>query len=72
MSELERGEYIPQGETDEVVDIFEQLEIRGCAEFDKDDWLSFLPKLNESTSKYTHWDHPHFRLPASGSGLVSI
>lgn len=72
MGELESDVYIPQGEIDEVVGIFEQLESRGCAEFNKDDWLSFLPKLNETTSKYTHWDHPHFRLPASGSGLVSI
>jgi len=72
MSELENGKYVPQGETDEVIEVFKQLEIRGCAEFDKDDWLNFLPKSTEITSLYTHWDHPHFRLPASDKGLVTI
>jgi hypothetical protein len=72
MSELENGKYVPQGETDEVVEVFKQLEIRGCAEFDKDDWLSFLPRSTEITSLYTHWDHPHFRLPASEKGLITI
>lgn len=72
MSELENGKYVPQGEIDEVVEVFKQLEIRGCAEFDKDDWLSFLPRSTGITSLYTHWDHPHFRLPASEKGLVKI
>jgi hypothetical protein len=72
MRELSSGEYIPQGETDDVIELFSQLETGEYDELDGSDWDNFWRGATENnTNKFIHWDHPHFKLLASEVGLVT-
>lgn len=71
MQELSCGDYTPQGETDEVIKLFNSLETGGYDELDGSEWNNFWRGATEgNTNKFTHWDHPHFRLQATELGLV--
>jgi hypothetical protein len=71
MRELSSGEYIPQGETDDVIELFSQLETGEYDELDGSGWDNFWRGATENnTNRFIHWDHPHFKLLASEVGLV--
>ena len=71
MSELSEGTYIPQGETDELVKLYEDLETHGYDELDGSGWDRFWRSTSrQNSNQFTHWDHPHFKLQATELGLV--
>lgn len=71
MGELSSGKYIPQGETDEVIELFSQLETGEYDELDGSGWDNFWRGATENnTNRFIHWDHSHFKLLASKTGLV--